>query len=296
MFQEKNYHSAHINKPYTILHISDLHCTKVFLKFPDLITKRLTGYLNNKFFRRNYFLQNIQKIIYSLSKKKYNLVCITGDITNLAYEEEFYEAKKIITPLLESNPCLLIAGNHDRYTHESTNRDLFYHYFQDYTPFQWGITPKIYSFFLTPVLEITLFDMSCPRMCFNSRGQISLDTSNNPEDSNKENSSIKKEPLIKIAAGHYPIISAPNKRIKFLHDLKGKKQLKKFLLQKKFRAYFHGHLHQSYVIEEKKTNMYHINSGGSFLTHRVHSGCHECTIYPTGEIYFNKLSLSEMIL
>jgi 3',5'-cyclic AMP phosphodiesterase CpdA len=79
---------------------------------------------------RNYddALEVLRKIVSDADRLKADHVICTGDLTQLAMEEEFALAREALQPILTRLSC--IAGNHDRYPFDdgSTNR-LYEQYF-----------------------------------------------------------------------------------------------------------------------------------------------------------------------
>lgn len=99
-------------------HLSDIHVPIDFRPTArDLMGKRLTGYLNFRWRRQQeYDVTVLQAAVAALIKEQPDAVIISGDLTNLAYHQEFERAHALLAPLSDANiPWFVIPGNHDRY-------------------------------------------------------------------------------------------------------------------------------------------------------------------------------------
>ena len=78
----------------TLAHISDVHLAPLPpVRFQDLLSKRITGFLNWKL-KRNKTLDGdgLGHLIRHMQAQEPDLVTITGDLTNLALESEIQRA------------------------------------------------------------------------------------------------------------------------------------------------------------------------------------------------------------
>lgn len=99
-------------------HLSDIHVPSAArMTLRDVFSKRITGYLNLKFRRQQeYDVDVLRDAIKRLIADAVDVVVVSGDLTNLAYHQEFERAYALLQPLSEANiPWLVIPGNHDRY-------------------------------------------------------------------------------------------------------------------------------------------------------------------------------------
>ena len=99
-----------------IAHLSDLHVlSPVGFEWRQmLLNKRLTGYANvvwrrGRVHRREYLLA----VLAALTEVDH--VVVTGDITNLALESEFDEARRLLDKIARTVEVTVIPGNHDIY-------------------------------------------------------------------------------------------------------------------------------------------------------------------------------------
>jgi 3',5'-cyclic AMP phosphodiesterase CpdA len=97
-----------------IVHISDLHFPKR-IPYQSLRGKAIVGYLNYSLRRRSkYPAFLIQTLIEHIQKLKYDVLVISGDLTNVSHPSEFEYACEILSPILDHR-TFIIPGNHDRY-------------------------------------------------------------------------------------------------------------------------------------------------------------------------------------
>lgn len=99
-------------------HLSDIHVpAPVRLGLRDVFSKRITGYLNLRFRRlQEYDVSVLQAAVQRLIADAVDVVVISGDLSNLAYHQEFERAYALLHPLTEAGiPWFVIPGNHDRY-------------------------------------------------------------------------------------------------------------------------------------------------------------------------------------
>jgi 3',5'-cyclic AMP phosphodiesterase CpdA len=99
-----------------IAHLSDLHVlSPLGLEWREMLfNKRLTGYANfvwrrGRVHRREY----LQAVLAAAAEADH--VVVTGDITNLALEGEFKEARRLLDEIAPTAEVTVIPGNHDIY-------------------------------------------------------------------------------------------------------------------------------------------------------------------------------------
>lgn len=119
-----------------IAHLSDLHVRgDEPLSLNRLFNKRATGYVNLRFRRGSvHKTWAVQALARELRAQGVDHVAITGDISNLALEDEFAAARRVIEEdlALSSDQVSLVPGNHDVYTRGSMHKRRFAHYFAPY--------------------------------------------------------------------------------------------------------------------------------------------------------------------
>ena len=90
-----------------IIHLSDFHFGQTSLYLSDFFSKRITGYVNLKRHRSKHFPIGLKnKIIQKVEQTSYDYLFITGDLTNLARESEFAEARERLDPILKKGKTI----------------------------------------------------------------------------------------------------------------------------------------------------------------------------------------------
>ncbi len=102
---------------FRIAHVSDPHVLSPagaeWRKM--LFNKRITGYANlvlrrGRVYRREYLLA-----VFDAAAKAADHIVVTGDITNLALESEYDEARALLDDVARSVEVTVVPGNHDIY-------------------------------------------------------------------------------------------------------------------------------------------------------------------------------------
>ncbi len=239
-----------------IIHISDLHLPTKLRVF-SLLGKSLIGYLNFHFRRRKLHpIDVIKEIMIHINNSNYDILVISGDITNISHEKEFSEAKKILSPILNKK-TFIIPGNHDRYSEK--NIHLFEKYFGEFLGED--ILDNGYS--KIKILEDKIFlglDSNSPTPIANASGKIDLEILNKSLDILKKNHSSKKIILV----CHHPIWNDPRHEESIYHKMTNRDEVVQVLKEKKIHLYLHGHAHTNWVkLEDEKIPFTIINSASS---------------------------------
>ena len=102
---------------FTLAHLSDPHLAPLpEPRWRDLIGKRVTGYINWQRSRR--FIHDsgvLAKIVADMRMQVPDHIAVTGDIANIALEEEFERGRKWLQNLGALHDVSLVPGNHDAY-------------------------------------------------------------------------------------------------------------------------------------------------------------------------------------
>jgi len=114
---------------FTLAHLSDPHLAPLPApRWSELASKRVTGYLNWK--RRRHLIHNrgtLDRIVADLAAQNPDHIAVTGDIANIALEEEFVRGRKWLQALGSLRDVSYVPGNHDAYVRQAVR----------YAP-QWG--------------------------------------------------------------------------------------------------------------------------------------------------------------
>lgn len=101
----------------TLGHVSDLHATPVRPgRLQPLLSKRALGWLSWTLRRRRrYRPEVLEALVRDLEQTAPHQVAVTGDLTNVALEEEFPAAAAWLARLGPPSRVNVIPGNHDAY-------------------------------------------------------------------------------------------------------------------------------------------------------------------------------------
>lgn len=113
-----------------IVHLTDLH-VQVLPRPQELLGKRLAATANLYLLgrKRKFAVAAQQAAVQATLDLAPDVVVITGDLTAQATEAEFLEARRLLAPVLDRFPTLVIAGNHDTYVAEAVEQDLIGRHF-----------------------------------------------------------------------------------------------------------------------------------------------------------------------
>jgi 3',5'-cyclic AMP phosphodiesterase CpdA len=116
------------HKPVKICHISDFHLP-LEGRFPPykLFSKRILGYANLKFLRaKTHQLAPFLKIMEQIEQNNPDILVATGDLVNLALDDEYRNIAGIFKKHnFSKDNLMLVPGNHDRYTPGSQYKAYF---------------------------------------------------------------------------------------------------------------------------------------------------------------------------
>lgn len=114
-----------------IAHVSDLHVLsplgrewrRVFFN------KRMTGYANALLGRGRVYRREYLCAVLGAAAERADHVVVTGDITNLALESEYLEARALFDEVARRTEITVVPGNHDIYLPEVGHGHRFMHHF-----------------------------------------------------------------------------------------------------------------------------------------------------------------------
>ena len=106
---------------FTLAHLSDPHLAPLPApRWNELASKRITGYLN---WRRGRHLIHdrgvLGRLVADLAAQNVDHVAVTGDIANIALEEEFVRGRKWLQTLGSLRDVSYVPGNHDAYVRQA---------------------------------------------------------------------------------------------------------------------------------------------------------------------------------
>src|SRR5688572_10373746 len=119
-----------------VAHFSDLHVLALDgVSRLRLLNKRFTGWVNLKLKRAHkHRPAYVRAIAREITRAKIDHVVITGDLTNLALEQEFEATKQLLEDELEldAENVTVVPGNHDLYTRGALRSRRFTTFFSHY--------------------------------------------------------------------------------------------------------------------------------------------------------------------
>jgi 3',5'-cyclic AMP phosphodiesterase CpdA len=103
--------------PFVLAHLSDPHISNMRVaKLPDLLNKRMYGYLRWKLHRGiEHRGPVLPALLADLRRHRPDHVAITGDITHLSLPAEFESTAKWLRSIGPPDQVTIIPGNHDAY-------------------------------------------------------------------------------------------------------------------------------------------------------------------------------------
>lgn len=118
-----------------IAHLSDVHVLELTGVRPwQFFNKRVTGGLNLlRSRKKSHDARLLTEALECIDDLACDHVVVTGDLTNLALDQEFERAREILEAHVEPDKLSVIAGNHDRYTLGSVLTQRFEKWFGAYT-------------------------------------------------------------------------------------------------------------------------------------------------------------------
>jgi 3',5'-cyclic AMP phosphodiesterase CpdA len=117
-----------------IAHVSDLHVlSRTAAEWRSILfTKRITGYTNLLVQRGRVHRRAFLEAVLDAVSKDVDHCVVTGDITNLALESEYAEAKALLDTLARVVEVTVVPGNHDIYLPRILYERRFPRYFGQY--------------------------------------------------------------------------------------------------------------------------------------------------------------------
>jgi 3',5'-cyclic AMP phosphodiesterase CpdA len=102
---------------FRVGHLSDLHATPVRFRSPrELHAKRLLGWLSWQVRRSRVHRPDVlEALIEDLHRVAPDQIVVTGDLTNVACEQEFVAAREWLHRIGKPERVSIVPGNHDAY-------------------------------------------------------------------------------------------------------------------------------------------------------------------------------------
>lgn len=121
-----------------IAHFSDTHVLALRGASPTrFLNKRFTGAVNLAFARaRHYRVEIFERLLEAIGQAAPDHTLCTGDLVNLALEEEFKHVRGLLEARFTPENLTLVPGNHDAYAKDAVVEGLFERYFGTWQPRQ----------------------------------------------------------------------------------------------------------------------------------------------------------------
>jgi len=267
-----------MSRPYTVIHVSDLHIHCLPSRLGDWFSKRGIGALNLLLFRgREYPHARAVQLVRTLEALNWDHLIVTGDLTQLSLVAEFERVRETLAPLLARGPeaVTVLPGNHDRYVEDPLARAAYAQYFGAY----FG-TGEIATKRLTERWWLAGWDSTRVTPPFDATGLVREETL---AETGRWLAGLPADARV-IVANHYPLLAPPEHPSPYLHDLENREQALAWLRSHAVDFYLHGHVHHNWIMELE---------GGLRPTRMVNSAATTRIPRPTDRSAFHRLRLYE---
>ncbi len=189
-----------------IVHVSDPHLAAGYpFRFSYLANKRIIGYANLVLKRRK---QHKRRLAFALCdavrEKKPDHLLVTGDLSNIALDEEFALAAHWLERFgLPPDRVTVLPGNHDAYIPSVWKRATFVRFFDSYLPpeasssWPWGCFPVLHSCGPVKIFGLTSSVPAPPLAAWGRLGRAQLDRLEQQLEENRG--------AFRVVALHHPV-------------------------------------------------------------------------------------------
>lgn len=233
-----------------VAHFSDLHVLDLNgVPATRFMNKRFTGWVNLKMKREHKHRPGyVRAIAKEITRAKVDHVVITGDLTNLALEQEFEATRRLLQEELHLDPeqVTVVPGNHDLYTRGALRTKRFSTYFERFmesdlpdlaADLELGRFPVVK---LRGPLAIIGLTSAVPRLPLVSSGELGKKQIAALERILAHEEVRKRTPVIAL---HHPIHNPPSWVETTLRGLWDARGLTDALARVERGLLLHGHLH-----------------------------------------------------
>ena len=234
-----------------VAHFSDLHVLALDgVSRVRLLNKRFTGWVNLKLKREHkHRPAYVRAIAREITQAKVDHVVITGDLTNLALEQEFEATRELLEDELHLEPhqVTVVPGNHDLYTRGALRSRRFTTFFKHYmesdlpelaAEIELGNFPVVKLRGPVAIIGLSSAVPRPPLMASGQLGRKQLEAL----DRILQHDEVKKR--MPIVALHHPIVN-PASRVKtVLEGLWDARDLIETIKDVPRALVLHGHLHK----------------------------------------------------
>lgn len=234
-----------------VAHFSDLHVLALDGVSPfRLLNKRLTGWVNLRLKREHkHRPQHVRAVAREVARSKVDHLVITGDLTNLALDEEFHAVGRLIEEELDLgvNHVTILPGNHDLYTRGALRSRRFTRFF---TPYMQSDLPDLaadLSLGRFPIVKlrgpIAIIGMSSavPRLPLVASGHLGTKQLEALERILAHDEVKRRTPIIAL---HHPIHNPTSPVASFMRGLSDARDFADAIAGVPRGLLLHGHLHE----------------------------------------------------
>jgi len=259
-----------------IAHFSDLHVLALDgVEATRFLNKRFTGWVNLKLKRgHKHRTAYVSAIAREVTRAQVDHVVITGDVTNLALENEFEAAKRLLEEdlHLDAKHVTIVPGNHDLYTRGALRAQRFTKYFARYmesdlpelaAEIELGRFPVVKLRGNVAVIGLSSAVPRPPLMASGQLGKKQLDALERILD----HPEVRRR--MPVVALHHPIHNPPSRMKTFVEGLWDAEQLRAALHRVDHALVLHGHLHgrMQRVVERVAGNILAVGATSASLHH-----------------------------
>ncbi len=234
-----------------VAHFSDLHVLALDGVSPfRLLNKRLTGWVNLRLKREHQHRPgHVRAVAREIARSKVDHVVITGDLTNLALEEEFHAVGRLIEADLgvDRDQVTIIPGNHDLYTRGAMRSRRFTRFFAPYMQSDLPDLAADLSLGRFPIVKLrgslAIIGMSSavPRVPLVASGHLGRKQLGALERILAHDEVKRRTPVIAL---HHPIFNPTSPVASFMRGLRDATDLEDAIAKVSRGLLLHGHLHE----------------------------------------------------
>lgn len=259
-----------------IAHFSDLHVLALEgVSKTRLLNKRFTGWVNLKLKREHkHRPAYVRAIAREITRAKVDHVVITGDLTNLALEQEFEATKQLLEDdlHLDAQHVTVVPGNHDLYTRGAMRSRRFTTFFKHYMESDLPDLAADIALGAFPVvklrgpLAIIGLSSAVPRPPLMASGQLGGEQLAALERILDHPEVRRRTPVVAL---HHPIHNPPSRVKTFIEGLWDADKLVAALHRVDHALVLHGHLHgrMQRAVERVAGNILSVGATSASLHH-----------------------------
>lgn len=233
-----------------VAHFSDLHVLALDgVDRARFLNKRFTGLVNLRLKREHKHRPgHVRAVAREVARAKVDHVVITGDLTNLALEQEFEAVRRLLEEELaiDAKDVTVVPGNHDLYTAGAMRARRFTRFFE---PWLASDLPELAAEIdlgrfpivkLRGPLAIVGMSSAVPRPPLVASGELGDKQLEALERILAHDEVKRRTPILAL---HHPIHNPPSKMKTWVEGLRDAPSLEEVVKGVKHGLLLHGHLH-----------------------------------------------------